>query len=164
MNRYPAIAAGIAGVVLLGAIALVAMQLGLLGGSGVPAESNRVWFAADEANAAPFAAEITNIPPWTKDGKQVYRAEVYRCGDGQPFVGYIVSYAPEAKAKMQAVVANPGKAPVTRARLEAEAETEQIQVKKPGAGEWVPLNDPRVPAITEVKCPDGKLAQGVSAP
>jgi hypothetical protein len=70
-------------------------------------------FYSNDDGATWFAADASNVPPFDHDGKVAYRARVFKCGTGAPFVSHLERYAPEAKKKLEAMYAkNPqGSAP-----------------------------------------------------
>jgi hypothetical protein len=148
INEKPGIAAGItAALILLVAVfAYYTMSGGGSAGGGgtVPMQAfysdddGKTYFADDEAKVAPFDRG---------GGKVAVRARVYKCG-GKTFVNHLERYTAEAKKRLEASRG----ASDSAINIEASA---GLEVKSPGAGEWVRMSDPRAAKIVQPKCPDG---------
>jgi len=65
---------------------------------------DQAFFTTDDGKTW-FAAEVTNIPPFDRDGKQACGAIVIRCGSGEPFVHHLESYPPEVRKQLEDAVA-----------------------------------------------------------
>ena len=135
-------------------VALILMVVGYIvftiarggpGGAGAPVPAQS--FYSDDDGVTWFADADSKVPPFDRNGKPAVRARVYKCG-GKTFVNHLERYTPEVKKKLDAArAANPDAAP-------PEA-TAGIEVKSPGAGDWVKINDPRAGKILAPKCPEG---------
>jgi hypothetical protein len=155
INKYPTQSAAVAagGIVL----ALLFIMWQACGGSG--GGPGKSYYSVDDG-ATFFVDDSNKIPPFKHEGKDAVRAHVFRCGSGEPFVGYLEMYDPQTKKMMEDAIA--GKAPP----MAYGGYTGQAMVKKPKTGPmgWVPLS----PATTEfyaktvqVTCPDGKTPERV---
>ena len=94
--------------------------------------------------------------PFDHDGKPAYRAYVYRCGSGAPFVGFLGrrtagSFGTGPTNTAEAMRAMARHTPLPGA----------IEVKKPGQTKWVSLNSPQGEDIANLTCPDGGRPQAV---
>jgi hypothetical protein len=108
-------------------------------------------FYSDDDGKTWFADSAAKAPPFDHGGKLAYEAEVYRCGDGKPFVAYLISYEPDDKAAIEAA------APDRIRYVMADAATRQL-VKRPGGPTWVklaPQTTKEYQTITTPRCPDG---------
>ena len=142
LNRHPILTAGL--VLSLASVCVF--------WSFHPRPSAKSYYSDDDG--ATFFAETTQLPPFTRDGKEAVGAMVYRCDEnGEPFVGYLYRYTPDGKARTQAMLdRHRGGPPIG------------MEVKRPGAGEWVPAMDHRPPKdgttlggseVTRIRCPGG---------
>lgn len=158
MNRHP-------GLTTLAMIPVIALAIGIAIWWQLPEKPAKVqtqsFFTVDDGKTW-FADDMNKVPPFDKDGKQAVAAFVFRCGSGQPFVGYLESLTPEAKKKVTEIMkegVNRGNAPqlgMTRGM--------GVQRKKPGDTEWVKITDPgkTFEEIKSVTCKDGKTPVEVS--
>ena len=89
-------------------------------------------FYSDDDGKTWFADMPDKIPPFDHNGKPAYEVEVYRSGEGTPFVAYMTSWEPEDKAAIEAA------APKDRRDVQATLASKQL-VKKPGERSWVKL-------------------------
>lgn len=104
-----------------------------------------------------FVDDAEKIPPFDKDGKPAYRVYVYRCADGKPFISHLERYTPEAKKKLEEIVAKGPDADVDPGVMEM-IYMNGVEVKDPGTGDkgWVKQsNFDRAAKITTPACPDG---------
>lgn len=103
-----------------------------------------------------FEDAADKLVPFDKDGKEVVRAHLFKCGEtGEKFIGYLEKLDPKVKAKLEEYAAN------NKGRVmpgQAEAEDSGRMVKLPGAKNWVPDTSPAAARITTVKCKDNSYA------
>lgn len=100
--------------------------------------------------------------PFEHEGKEAVRAMICSCDGGKTtFVGYLMRYKPEARAKVEAMIKSRTTGLISGA-----------EVKRPGDKEWVSDSGPvgqrpdakaaagtrSYQSIVDVKCPDGSPA------
>ncbi len=164
INENPAITTGVtAGIILLAIIFMVyyGCSKGGTTGSTVPGLNN-AFFSTDDGKTW-FVDDATNIPPYAVSkagpnaGKTAVRAQVFKCGDGQPFVAHLEKYSEEDKKKLQEAMAKAnGKGAALP--LMYMSMGSQMMVKKPGDANWVKLQQGQIDKYTAVmqpKCKDG---------
>ena len=158
LDENPKLAAAAAGGAIILAVVLV-WALGTGGDSTASAGPvGQAFFSVDDGQNW-FAGDASQIPPFQKDGKQVFRAYVYKCADGKPFVGWLGRYTPQAKKQIESVYANP---PEKRNPLViAQLELDSLEVKRPGQTTWIKRSDPGANDLMMPRCPDGNYAQPV---
>jgi len=160
LNQNPKLAVVLAAGGIL--IALLAAVWALWPGNGLASantgQPGQVFFSSDDGKTF-FADDPSKIPPFEKDGKQVYRAYVFRGADGKPFVSCLARYTPQVKQQLQAIYARPPEQrnPMVIAQLELDC----LEVKAPGQSEWLSRSDPRAADLTMPRLPDGSYAQPV---
>jgi hypothetical protein len=59
-------------------------------------------FYSDDDGKTWFLDDVAKESPFDHDGKQAYRAMVYRCPGGTPFVAFLAKYSDRQKAKVNA--------------------------------------------------------------
>lgn len=151
LNKNPLIVVGL--VVVLVIVAIWAVSSSTSGPEGVP----ETYYTIDEGKTW-FGLDTQEAPPFAHDGGQAVRAHLYKCGDGEPFVGFLEQYSADAKAVLKEAeeMANRGEKPNIQ-KIQA-AGTQGRQVKKPGDNAWVSAGSPAGTNVQMVKCPDGSLA------
>lgn len=128
--------------IVLAAVAVIVVQV-MASRKRYPEGLPRAYFTADDGKTY-FAAGMENVPPFEHEGKSAVRAYVFRCGTGEPFVGYVERYVPEAH---KAMVEN---------RATPQHQIAGRELKKPGESKWVRSDDRKAAgAIADVRCPDG---------
>ena len=154
INEKPAV-----GLIL--ALAVVVAAIGLIFWSTrteqvrTPQTSNVAWFSDDDGQSW-FADSRSKSPPFEHNGKQAYRAYVYTCDGGKTkFAAYLERFTAAGKAALDRNrTAARQNEPPQAGVLEHVMMTE-MEVKKPGPGEWIRVSDPRATAIRTPTCPDG---------
>ena len=150
MNENPGVSIGVtAGVILL---VIVVIVWELTGGkkAGSAGNFNQAFFSTDDGKTF-FPDDVSKLPPFTKDGKPAYKAIVFRCGNGQPFVAYLERFTEEGKKKAEEARQKTGRAYSAMA-------SGILEVKKPGQPNWVRVNGEngrQWGEIMKVTCPDG---------
>lgn len=162
LNQNPKMAAGVVGGLAALAIAIIAFTM--LGGNkpGAGAAGAQVFYSNDDGATYFADADFpTRIPPFTKDGKQAFRAYVYTCDGGKTkFVGALMRYSQVALAKLQqAANTNKFDDPLIFRITEGGEGSEWKVPKTPEtATSWVKQTDPKANAIMNPKCPPGTAA------
>ncbi len=108
------------------------------------------YFTSDDGQTW-FADDLTNIPPFEKDGRQCVRAFVFTVEGNTNirFVGYLQRYTPEAKVVLERQ--QPGQPPSQEV---VSALVNGTEVKRPGDKEWRKFGD--APEIVNIVAPGGK--------
>ncbi len=110
-------------------IALTFILIQLLKGRASAAVSIAKVFYSDDDGKTWFIDDRSRLAPFDHNGKQAVRAEVFRCGAGRPFVGYLERYSDAAKARITAAFAANKPA--------ADMIDEPMEVKRPAEIIWV---------------------------
>jgi hypothetical protein len=114
----------------------------------------RVFFSVDDGKTW-FVDDYNKVPPIEHDGKQAYRAYVFRCHDKE-FVGYLERYTPDAQKVILEVRSKPLSTTGAPDSAAMDAATRGREVKRPGDQKWMSCANPReVIPITSPKCPHG---------
>jgi hypothetical protein len=159
LNNNPLIAAGALVVVIVLAVILISMR-----GFGSNYKNQSLYYSVDDGKT--FFKAAAQAAPFKQGGQDVFEAVVFTCPDNgnQEFVGFLRRYAPQYQ-----------KAANDSWQLSSGGRLPPSEVKKPGAGDWVkPAAGPPMGAapgaqqgtkdaqlyqdITQVRCPDGRLA------
>jgi hypothetical protein len=146
----------IASAVILMALGLIYLEM-----FGGPHHSQRLEnsaFFSDDDGATWFIDDNTKIPPFDRGGKPAYRAEVFECGTGKPFVAYLEKFTAAKKQQIQAELADHPE------NLPALLQT-PTEIKKPGDAKWLSPDAPGGSAeskaytrvLTQI-CPQGTTA------
>lgn len=149
VNKNPGLAIGATIALIVVAVAVIVMQLR---GRKVEAITDKCWFSSDDGKTW-FKDSVANDSPFTKDGKEAVRAYVYKCPGGEPFVGYLERFSPEALE----LFAEQRKQPEPRVIRSIEAVGRpNVWVKKPGDKDWTKMSDdkPKRDRILQFMCPD----------
>ena len=146
----------IAGIIACGAIGISIFFL-IRQAGGVGASSGvSAYFSADDGKTW-FKDDMVRAFPFDHDGQPAYRAEIFRCGS-TTFCGYLESLPDGTRDGINALPAN------WQARYAAlQANSDQIEVKKPGDTKWVRQRDRQYGQITHPKCPDGSTPEQLNA-
>ena len=114
----------------------------------------KAWFATEDGQNR-YADDAGLIPPFQKDGKTFYRAHVFKCPGGEPFVAYIEMFPPDIKQQMEQAKQKTGGDPLVLLHHFADASL----VKKPGPGRWLaknPQNAQEMTARNAAELPENK--------
>jgi hypothetical protein len=146
IEKYRGTATVIAAILCLGGIALAVWS----NRSGIPAPLKLAYYTDDDGKTY-FVDDINKVTPFDHNGKQAYRAFVYRFGAGKPFVAYMTCLTEKGRARMLELASQP--------REEAALEITQInqsstQVKRPGETKWVSMNSAEAGPMMTPKRPD----------
>lgn len=96
LNKHPSISIGIAVVGAIGAITLMIWSMP----TKQSARYGHFAFYSDDDGKSYFEDDVELIPPFDHNGKPAYKAQVFTCGSGKKWVGYLEGYRPEAREKM----------------------------------------------------------------
>lgn len=127
-------------------------------GTKAAATQERAWFTTDDG-ATWFADDSKKVPPFqTSDGKTAVSADVFKCGDGKPFVLYLQRFTPQAKKYLESRASKQ----VDRAKgSPATVDGDDVliytgfEVKVPKGPRWVAAKEPTAAGIMSPVCPDG---------
>ena len=134
LNEKPAIGIGIAvGIVVIAGVILIWQ---FSGGSRTtqltaPVQGDQAYFSDDDGKTF-FADDLKKPTPFKHAGKDAYRAHVYKCSKGEPFVGYIERHT-ELGKQQKGVTQEMGSRP-------SFSDNALFEIKKPGKGAWVPVD------------------------
>jgi hypothetical protein len=159
INQNPKLTGIVAGVIALSALFLIVWNL--LGSQGNAQKTywGKTFFSDDDGQTW-FIDDASHLPPFDHNGKTAYRAVLYRCGSGKPFVAYLGKYSDAQFARMdemkkEIAARDPGEDP------ERLFNTIPMDVKKPGDSKWAPGLAPKggvydaraYEKVTTVVCP-----------
>ena len=149
---------GVAAAIVIVAVGIIGYQLFGGGGGGGHGAPKLAFYTDDDGNTF-FKDDIYKVVPFEHNGKQVYRAEVFKCPDGKQFVGLIYRHNALGKKAMQEHLAKGAKDP--QGSFIGGLEIQGMEVKRPGAADkaWKP-NDSSL--ASSVRCPSGAPAEPVS--
>ena len=160
IERNLRVAAIVASLPIIAAI-LVIIQFSSAKSPG--AAMTQAHFSTDDG-ASWFADDINKISPVTINSKEAVQALVVRCGNGKPFVAYLLRYTPAGKKILEdAVVAAAAAKAKSQKPMSSGTNINMVnaqyrEVKKPMTSEeWVnEVRDPaKYRAIVKLSCPDG---------
>ena len=102
-------------------------------------------------DGATWFKDVANrVPPFEAKGKEAVRAYLFTCDKRKTkFVGYLLRFTAEEKAKLDATAGQP------LPDVKTLGEGVEVKVPQNGSGAWVSQTDPAAAAILDVKCPDG---------
>ena len=87
INEKPQITMGVTGAIIL--IALIYIAVHAFGGGPAAHAVKPLAFFSDDDGQTYFVDDGAKIPPFDHNGKQAFKAMVYRCEGGKPFVAYL---------------------------------------------------------------------------
>jgi hypothetical protein len=151
LNKNP-LWAGLIAVVCLGILGAVVFWPKEEQDQAVINYSGKQFFTVDDG-ATYFVADVTNIPPFTHEGKTAYRVKVYTCEDGKEIVSHLERYNEAALKRIRDMDGGTIKHPV--AALQYLDGAFAMEVKKPGDNQWLRRGHPQYDNILMATCPDG---------
>ena len=153
-NRHRGAAIGAASAMIVVAIVVIVLQArgGASTSNGMTAKS---FFSTDDGKSW-FADDATKVPPFMKDGKEAYRAYVYRAPDGTEFVAYLERYTAAGKRAVEAALARPPEEQMHGDPYLADGAGDAVEVKKPGDKTWINSTDPRAAPVLAIVSPKGE--------
>ena len=150
MNENPGVSIGITAGVILLVIIIIVYEL-MPRRASTTANLNQTFFSTDDGQTW-FADDASKLPPFMKDGKPAYKAVVFRCGNGKPFVAHLERFTEEGKKRAEEARQKTGRAYAGMGVMS------MLEVKKPGQPTWVRLSNDtsrQWSEIMKVTCPDG---------
>ena len=149
VNEHTAVSTGVTIAVILVTLGVILWET--LSSPHAGSGPVRKAFYSDDDGQTWFADNANKLTPFTDaNGRQAVCAYVFKCGNGKPFVAYLLRASDQERQAVEKAGRSPDDVPLNLMLSE---------VKKPGATEWVKL-DQRNPrpfmAITVPTCPDGK--------
>ena len=151
LNENPRITTGVTVGIIVVILALILWPSGG-GGAGGGAIATKAFYTIDDGKTW-FADDSKKVPPFKKDGKDAYRAIVYKCG-GKTFVNHMERFTPDAQKKLEALYAKGG-AIANDPSMVGPINDAGLEVKAPGGKEWVKMIDPKAASVMRPNCPDG---------
>lgn len=123
------------------------------------ADLNQAWYTTDDGKTW-FPDSTFRVAPFDHGGKEAVVAHVYSYADGsRDFCGYLAKFTPEAKAKLEAAIAEAQKAGKSPGTVGLWSDrgfmTHGVLVKKPNESVWVTYDDPKASAVFAITSPDG---------
>jgi hypothetical protein len=157
INEKPGMSAGVtAGVIVLALVFILWESFGHHGAARPPAQRT---FYSDDDGQTWFPDASNKVTPFTDaNSKEAVQAFIFKCGDGQPFCGYLLRATDEGRKEAAGQPHGVGSVILLHS-----------EVKKPGGKTWVKF-DPRntVPftSITQSfpNCPVGSKPDPVLPP
>jgi hypothetical protein len=123
-----------------------------------PTSSAKEFFSDDDGKTW-FVEDAAKLPPIDHNGKPAYRAKVFKCAGGKPFVGYLERYDPRDKQRFEeaahAAESSGG------SLMPGVTVAGSPEIKKPGDPEWVrltPETNEKYSRIMQPRCPGGSTA------
>jgi hypothetical protein len=96
MNKKPALTGGVViGVIVIAAAWLVHWHGA---GSGVVVR-NQIYFSDDDGKSY-YSDAMTNLAPYTHNGRDAVIAHVFQIGSNPPFIAYLEKFTDDMKAQM----------------------------------------------------------------
>jgi len=144
LNEKPAIAIGIAAVILVAAGFLIIRQFtATTPGQTITKPVGDDAFYSDDDGATYFTDSMKKITPIkSPKGKDAVRARVYRCGNGAPFVGYLERHTPAAAQNRSAAMEMSNRPNFGAVAI--------FEIKRPKDKTWVPMDDKNYAKAIEV--------------
>jgi hypothetical protein len=159
LNENKNLGLGLAIGIAVIAVAIIAIQVvGSSHGAG-GIEVRKTAFYTDDDGKTFFKDDTYKVAPFNHNGKQAYRADVFKCADGKQFVGLMYRHNELGKKAMGDFIAKG--ASDKQGTFLSGLETQGVEVKRPGGADstWKP-NDSSL--ATSIKCPSGGPTQLVT--
>ena len=134
LNEKPVIGIGIAvGVIVIAGAVLIWQFAGKSGPSPLtaPVSADQAYYTDDDGKTF-FTEDSKKVTPFKHAGKDAYRAHVYKCSKGEPFVGYIERHT-ELGKQQKGINLEMGSRP-------SFSDNALFEIKKPGKGNWIPVD------------------------
>jgi hypothetical protein len=143
------------------AVAMIAFQVA--GGKSNAGTAPGNAFYTDDNGKSFFRDDVCRVTPFDHNGKQAYRADVFRGADGKQFVGLIYRHTDNGRKEMEGYLPSKGKD--SDGTMRRSIEQRGMQVKPVGGDDksWVLNDDVTAERMqTSVKDATGKPAQMVN--
>lgn len=147
---------GVAAALIIFAVGILGFQF-YSGGSGVPAAATSGYYTDDNGKTF-FKDDLNKLSPFGHNGKQAYRADVFKSANGEPFVGLVYRYTPAGRKEVEQFIAHKTKDP--DGSLRASIDHRGMEVRPVRTDKWA-LNDENATERlqTSMKDASGKPAQ-----
>jgi hypothetical protein len=156
LEKRKGVSVGISALFLVAAIAVIFNE----NRSSQTTRIDRAFYSDDDGQTY-FVDEVDKLVPFDHNGKQAYRAYVFKCSSGKEFVGYVSRYSDTARAKLEELKAQPYNQVAQQIADTASAGTE---FKKPGDSTWYSQASAGGAGILVPKSPDGSDVLGSAMP
>jgi hypothetical protein len=162
LNQNPRVVTGVTVAIIVVVLAFIiwSNRSGGDGVSGSGGAGGGAFFSNDDGKSW-FTDDAKKVPPFQKDGKDAYRVFVFKCPDGKKFVSHLERYTPEAKKRLEAVLASSDANTVQDPMMLESIQMGGVEVKSPGRGTWIKQSDDRAAAVVVPKCPGGGVPEPV---
>ena len=140
LTEKPVIGIGVGLGILLIAIGAIGYQL--LGGGNSAGDIPTQAYYTDDNGKTFFKDDINKVVPFDHNGRQTYRADVFKGPDGKQFVGLVYRHTPIGKHELETYISTKGWKRDPQGNLRLGIEQRGMQVKPVAADEkaWQ-LND-----------------------
>lgn len=157
INNNPIVTTALTAAIMIAAIWYILHRT--LGNRPTPPRIPTQCYFSDDDGKTWFIDDAKNVPPFDHNGKKAYKAILFRCKDGKPFVARLEGFDDEAKGMIQDEVSK------GRNVLSAEYQTmtHGMMIKHPGDADWTTLKPGDSASarqwgeIMSIHCPDGGL-------
>jgi hypothetical protein len=146
LRKYPSAVAVVVIALIVACVAVIhsevkgPVDLSVAGKTFYSDDDGKTWFLDDPSKGSPF----------DHNGKQAYRAIVFRCPGGAPFVAFLAKFSDQEIAQDAAAMAHAP--PGTPSRLSGMA---LDNIKKPGESKWSLNSTLSMSGFPPVNCPSG---------
>lgn len=139
-------------VALTMVVAIGLFVYGIAGGDSVHKGLTQAFYSIDDGQTW-FVDDAERVSGFEHEGQLAYRVHVYRAGDGEPFVGYLERFTPEARKRVITALQD-------RERPGDSMELRQLymngqEIKKPGDPTWHRRGTPEASAVLRIAPPAG---------
>ena len=134
INEKPALVAVVAVVLCVVAFAVLGWEIFGSRSNPQAAYAGKTFFSDDDGKSW-FIDDESKIPPFDHNGKLAYRAAVYRCKTGKPFVAYLQKYSKNQAAQIAAMTESAAEHAPGHTLVVDPADF-PMDVKKPGDSQW----------------------------
>ncbi len=147
IDRHRRVVLVVMSLVILAALFYIGRHL--LGRNDQLDASQNVFYSCDDGKTF-FSDRMDRIVPFDHEGMQAFRAAVYRCDQGTPFVAFLMQ--PDDIARKELDTAQ-SQSPEDF-RLAVLRTQRQVKVKRPGERAWVGIDSAEGTKIIAAKCPN----------
>ena len=157
LNSKMGVGAGVA--IAFVAVALIAFLLMAGRSTGVPVDTEPTMaFYSDDDGKTFFKDNIRKIVPFDHNGKQAYRADVFKGPDGNVFVGLLYRHTDMGKKQMNEYLARKTEDPTGKVRSGIEVRGGMEVRKLPGKSWTTSYGETRDILRESMKTPSGASA------
>jgi hypothetical protein len=155
MNENPVVTTILTVVIMLAALGFIISKF--IGHAGPAPKIPTTCYFSDDDGKTWYIDDTKHVPPYDHNGKTAYRALLYKCPNGKPFVQRLECFDADSKGKIEAEIAS-GKPALS---AEYQYLSHGMMIKRPGETEWVQLkegdSDSQIKwgKVMSATCPDG---------